>query len=340
MDRAGRLQSKVLNAQGAATHCVGLLISVLLPTDAEGQLVDEISCCCLLPIDHVFALRELLVACTDFGDAVQQSPRTVVLEHVWLALEATGGTETHVFGLPQEAVLEGGDPLYGVLMHDILVGVARHVQDGGDVGVLGYVDHNALRESPRLQQPLLWVLTTSTEELRRLQPEGAQLLPHTVDNRMGEEGRLRIVLSLQDLFLLLGPVEPLLALLFSPPCDIIEVALREFLDGSVFGQHILEDLPEVGEEQLLLLVLRASNGREVRRYLLSLDVQLDPLTFVKDPDPVRLVLWCVHEAVVLERVPLLRSPLPAQGTVLPLPPPVDGLVVVLRLHEHLLRGWR
>mmetsp|Transcript_89194 Transcript_89194/g.273178 ORF Transcript_89194/g.273178 Transcript_89194/m.273178 type:complete len:279 (-) Transcript_89194:146-982(-) len=98
-----------------------------------------------------------------------------------------------------------------------------------------------------------------------------------------------------------------------------------------------EGLPEIVDEDFLVLVGRAHAGAPVRRDLLGLDLELHLLPVVLDGDAMRLVVRRKHEAVVLEAVPLLGAPCSAGGAVLSLPPSVDRLVILLRFAEHLHR---
>mmetsp|Transcript_121369 Transcript_121369/g.354772 ORF Transcript_121369/g.354772 Transcript_121369/m.354772 type:complete len:226 (+) Transcript_121369:1321-1998(+) len=223
-------------------------------------------------------------------------------------------------------------------MHDVLVGMARHVLDLRHAGVLRDVDRHLLRVGPRLQEALLGVLASAPEELRRLQPERTKPFSNPVDEGMGVPCSFLIILLLESLLLLLRPVQPLLPLLLAPDADVVEVALAEVLDGRVRGQDALEDLPEVLNEDLLRLVVAAPDRRPVRGNLLCLGRELDGLALVLDGDTMGFVLGTVHQAVVLEGVPLLGASFAAKSSILPLPPPVHGLVVCLCFHEHLGRA--
>mmetsp|Transcript_36823 Transcript_36823/g.113454 ORF Transcript_36823/g.113454 Transcript_36823/m.113454 type:complete len:285 (+) Transcript_36823:1177-2031(+) len=213
--------------------------------------------------------------------------------------------------------------------------MARHASNLWHTSVLRDVDDYALWKGPLLQQPLLWVLTSAPEELGGLQPEGTKPLADAVDEGMGVPRSLLVVLGLEGLLLLLGAVQALLPLLLAPNYDVVEVALLQVLDDRVRREHRLEDLPEVVDEELLLLVVSALDRSPIRGDLLRLDGQLHELPVVLDGYAVGLVLRGVHEAMVLEGVPFLCAALAALGTVLPLPPAVDGLVVVLSLHQDL-----
>mmetsp|Transcript_98783 Transcript_98783/g.274924 ORF Transcript_98783/g.274924 Transcript_98783/m.274924 type:complete len:373 (-) Transcript_98783:506-1624(-) len=325
----------MLNTQRAAAHRVGLLLRVLLTTDSERQLVDEIRGCCLLPLYDVLACLQLLVALADFSDAPKKSPCPVILQHVRLPLQPACRCKTHVLCLPQQTVLERGYPLDSVLVHDVFVGMARHANDSGHACVLRNVDDHALWKGPLLQQPLLWMLSASTEKLWRFQLESAQLFTDTVDERIREPRGLSIVLLLECLLLFLGTVEPFLTLLLAMNRNVVKVALADVLDDGVLWKDGLECLPEILQENVLRLVVAALHRSEISCDFLGLWIQLHWLPIVLDGYAVRLVLRRVHEAVVLKSVPLLGASLPTQSTILPIPPAVDRLVVILSLDESL-----
>ena len=85
-------------------------------------------------------MLELLIGAPNLVDRLDQPPRTVVLQHVWLALEPAGGREGDVLGIAKQAILKGSDPLNGVLMHHIPPGMARHPADFRDTRRLADVD--------------------------------------------------------------------------------------------------------------------------------------------------------------------------------------------------------
>mmetsp|Transcript_71408 Transcript_71408/g.165127 ORF Transcript_71408/g.165127 Transcript_71408/m.165127 type:complete len:260 (-) Transcript_71408:1261-2040(-) len=201
MDGIGRLKLQVLHSQRTTTHSVSLLLRVLFATNPQCQLVNEVCCRCFLPFHDALARLKLLVALTNVSNTCKKTPRTVVLEHVRLPFEPTGRCEAYILRLSQKAVLKGRNPLHSVLVYYIFVSMPGHADKLWHAGILRNVDHHTLWESPLLQQALLRVFTSTTEQLWRLKLERTQLLPYPIDERVGKPSSLTNSLLLQRLLL-------------------------------------------------------------------------------------------------------------------------------------------
>mmetsp|Transcript_18726 Transcript_18726/g.32859 ORF Transcript_18726/g.32859 Transcript_18726/m.32859 type:complete len:211 (-) Transcript_18726:725-1357(-) len=129
VDRVRWRKRQVFDSQRAAADCVCFFLRIFFSTHTQGKLVNEISCCGLLPFYDALALLQLLVRCPDLPNGSHEPPCSVVLEHIRLTLQTTCRSKGHILGFLQQAVLEVCNPLDGVFMHDVFPGMSRHARD-------------------------------------------------------------------------------------------------------------------------------------------------------------------------------------------------------------------
>mmetsp|Transcript_17226 Transcript_17226/g.29324 ORF Transcript_17226/g.29324 Transcript_17226/m.29324 type:complete len:240 (+) Transcript_17226:1492-2211(+) len=180
------------------------------------------------------------------------------------------------------------------------------------------------------------MLSTSPEQLRRFQPEVAQLFAHAIDDGVTVPFRFFRSLCFLCFLLFLAAIQALLALCFTMVAQLCKVTLLEVFDRGVLGQVFLKSLPEILDENVLDFIGSAFHGCPVVRNLFSFRRQMDILSIIDQRHVDRLVVWRKQKPVMFKSVPLLRTTLATFSTILAFPPAVDRLVVIFCLQQDLL----
>mmetsp|Transcript_14602 Transcript_14602/g.38602 ORF Transcript_14602/g.38602 Transcript_14602/m.38602 type:complete len:209 (-) Transcript_14602:340-966(-) len=179
------------------------------------------------------------------------------------------------------------------------------------------------------------MLPAPPEKLRRLHGYSAKLLPDVVHQGVREPLLLLVVFLGDLLFFLLAHFSLFPPLLLQVGNNVAEVTLLQLLDRRVVPQRRLPHAPEIINEQVLLFIISSFDPTPIGGDLLCLTSKLDLLTVILDRNPVRLIVRCEHQAVVLEGVPLLGAALATGRAIRQLPPSVHWLVVFLSLGDDL-----
>lgn len=295
-DRVGLAERDMLKLERAAADRLSLVVGILLVAGSQRELVNQVHGCGALPVRHDIALHLLVVIGTDPGDVLLELAGLLKLLEVGLALDSTVGGQHDVLVVAVDVLLPHGKPGGLVVVLDRLPSMT--LGRLGHLGVLADVDGDLLGQDALLDSSRLGMLATATEEAGRFDAGVAYLFFPPIPLAV-QKWRLDLVsLSLFGLLLgrwsrLLGITNALVVLK-----DLGEVELAELLDVDLLTivglgtscvlEVLLEIVKKVLLEHRILHVLgRVEHGAKKGGHLLRINVQVDRLSIIQEPD----VLW-------------------------------------------------
>merc|ERR1719186_918458 len=221
------MQRHVLNSEGTATNRISLIF-VLLITSPECKLVNEVESDRPLPHTHLLVLHVLHVAISNFMNAVLQLSGLLILLPILLPLQPGARVEHDVLDLPLDVFCPAGQPgNCVVVLHFLPLVTSWRLRN---IRVLTAVNDDILGHDSPLDHSLLRVLASTSEQGGRLSSEISD--PFFVSVHCAESILLNngLVLLFLCLFLLFGPVLPLLGHFLEMLVNFREVTLAKVPD--------------------------------------------------------------------------------------------------------------